>query len=134
MNRQHNMMNQKYHILVIGDGGVGKTSYIKNQIGQNVSRQYFPTEGIHTYHHENTVWYDFPGQEKYASHHINNKINLVIYMYDLSSKLSFHNLHFWEKYVQHHYGNIRSFRIANKSDLTHRIQNTDVKNTNFHSY
>jgi hypothetical protein len=44
-------------------------------------------------------------------------INMVIYMYDLTSKLSYKNLDYWEKYVYKHYGNIDSFRIGNKSDL-----------------
>jgi len=120
---------EKKHILIIGDGGVGKTSYIRKQLGKNFRQKYYPTHGINIYETDNTVWYDFPGQEKYGLYYIGN-INMVIYMYDLTSKLSYKNLDYWEKYVYKHYGNIDSFRIGNKSDLNVVVKNLDIKNTN----
>lgn len=126
---QKNM--DKQHILIIGDGGVGKTSYIKKQLGQNFTHQYHPTTGINIYETDTIVWYDFPGQEKYGSHFINNDIHLVIYMYDLSNKLSYKNLDYWKKYVNTNYGDIGSFKIGNKSDLNvNNIGTSDILNTN----
>ena len=123
----------KKHILIIGDGGVGKTSYIRKQIGKKFRREYYPTHGVNRYETDTTVWYDFPGQEKYGSHYIDNKINLVIYMYDLTSKLSYKNLDYWEKYVHKYYGNIVSFRIGNKADLNLVVKNSDITNSNKYS-
>ena len=129
LNTDQNNMNKK-KILIIGDGGVGKTSYIRKQIGKKFRQKYYSTQGINMYETDTTVWYDFPGQEKYGLHYIDNKIDLVIYMYDLTSKLSYKNLDYWEKYVHKNYGNIDSFRIGNKSDLNVVVTNLDIKNTN----
>ena len=122
----------KMRILVIGDGGVGKTSYIKKQLGESFRGHYHSTEGINIYETDADIWYDFPGQEKYASHTFNDsdKINLVIYMYDLTNKLSYNNLKYWKKYVNENYGNISYVTIGNKSDLiTHNITGVNI-NTN----
>lgn len=123
---------KKMHILIIGDGGVGKTSYIKKQLGKKFRGQYHSTEGINMYETTNIIWYDFPGQEKYGLHPFNDsdKIDLVIYMYDLTNKLSYNNLNYWKKYVNKNYGNISHVTIGNKSDLiTHNITGVNF-NTN----
>ena len=135
MNTNKNNMD-KQHILVIGDGGVGKTSYIRNQIGKKFRRQYFPTERLNIYETNTTVWYDFPGQQKYGSHYILDKIDkidTVIYMYDLTNNLSFKNLNYWQNFVHKCFGNICSHRIGSKSDLNPVITNSDIKNTNIHN-
>tara|TARA_Y100000389_G_C17340434_1_gene453009 strand:- start:83 stop:487 length:405 start_codon:yes stop_codon:yes gene_type:complete len=122
----------KTRILVIGYGGVGKTSYIRKQLGKKFIKQYYPTEGINMYETDTVVWYDFPGQEKYGLHPVGDSdtINLVIYMYDLTSKISYKNLDYWKKYVSKNYGNIYSITIGNKSDLTrHNIIGVNI-NTN----
>jgi GTP-binding nuclear protein Ran len=127
-----NTTQEKMHILVIGDGGVGKTSYIKKQLGERFDGRYHSTEGINMYETGTDIWYDFPGQEKYGSHPFNDsdKIDLVIYMYDLTKKLSYNNLSYWRKYVNKNYGNISYVTIGNKSDLiTHNITDVNI-NTN----
>ena len=122
----------KLSILVIGDGGVGKTCYIKKQLGEEFVSVYKATIGIQCYENINTVWYDFPGQEKYGLHLIIHKIDKVIYMYDITSKISLKNLTFWKKYVWKNYGGVISINIGNKMDLYKysRINNSDLKNTN----
>lgn len=107
-------------VLLIGDGGVGKTSYIHKQLRLKVNGQYHPTYDIQIYedHNNNTRWVDFPGQEKYAPHTINIPINKVIYMYDVTNNISFKNISFWKNYVKKHYGdNIPSVDFGNKVDL-----------------
>lgn len=122
-------MEAKQRILVIGDGGVGKTAYIRKQIGKPFLKKYIETEGIHMYEDDNCVWYDFPGQEKYGLHTIHEPIDTVIYMYDLTNKISFNNISFWKQYVKRHYGIIpSSIIIGNKTDLHKYIK---VKN-NYH--
>lgn len=51
-------------ILVVGNGGVGKTSYIRKQMGKQFIDKYISTVGIQSYidNENNIVWYDFPGQ------------------------------------------------------------------------
>jgi GTP-binding nuclear protein Ran len=121
----------KTRILVIGDGGVGKTSYIRKQIGRNFIRQYYPTNGINMYETDTIVWYDFPGQEKYGFHPINDNINRIIYMYDVTSNISYKNINYWKEYVQKNYGDIPSITIGNKSELPKRVKSlTKHFNTN----
>lgn len=100
----------KKNILVIGSGGVGKTSYIMKKVGLKTTSKYIPTIGIHSYEKDNTVWYDFPGQEAYGCHthymtekgykYMDVKMDLVIYMYDVTNKLSKKSLNHWKKYVK----------------------------------
>jgi GTPase SAR1 family protein len=106
---------KKQHILVIGNGGVGKTTYIMKKLGRQVTRKYIPTHGIHSYEKDNTVWYDFPGQERYGSHNkyitesnctenMDIDMDLVIYMYDVTNELSEKSLVGWKGYVKRVFG------------------------------
>ena len=128
------IINQKnkLSILVIGDSGVGKTCYIKKQLGEKFVSTYKSTEDIQCYEDKDIVWYDFPGQEKYTLHIRVGKIDKVIYMYDITSNKSLKNLNFWREYVQRNYGNVDSINIGNKIDLYKysKINNSDIKNTN----
>ena len=112
--KQSNQKKIIDRILIIGDGGVGKTSYIRKKIGLNFEQKYFPTEGIEKFKTDTTVWYDFPGQYKYFSFPISQEITRVIFMYDVKSKISYKNLDYWRKYVKENYGNIPSITIGNK--------------------
>ena len=112
----------KKRVLIVGDGGVCKTSYIRKKIGVNFISKYYPTYGIDKYETNNTIWYDFPGQEKYCFHPINDNIDLVIYMYDVTSNISYKNINFWKQYVYKNYGNIPSIVVGNKSDLNKRVK------------
>ena len=122
----------KLSILVIGDSGVGKTCYIKKQLGEKFVTTYKATEDIQCYEDEDILWYDFPGQEKYVLHIRICKIDKVIYMYDITSNESLKNLNFWKEYVQRNYGNVDSINIGNKIDMYKysKINNSDLKNTN----
>lgn len=111
-------------ILVVGDGGVGKTQFIKKIIGKPFERRYLPTYGINEIKHGNTVYYDYPGQEQFVGgtsrlHSINETIDKVYFVYDTTSRLSFKNLTAkWKKLVADTYGpNINYEIIGMKSDI-----------------
>ena len=111
-------------ILVVGDGGVGKTQFIKKIIGKPFERRYLPTYGINEIKHGNTVYYDYPGQEQFVGgtsrlHSINETIDKVYFVYDTTSRLSFKNLTAkWKKLVADTYGsNIDYEIIGMKSDI-----------------
>jgi len=130
---KHTKMETKHRILVIGDGGVGKTAYIRKQMGKPFIKKYYETKCINIYEDDDCIWYDFPGQEKYGLHTIHLPIDSVIYMYDVTNKLSFDNISFWKKYVKEHFGIIpSSITIGNKIDLHKyiKVKNYDVKNSN----
>ena len=111
-------------ILVVGDGGVGKTQFIKKIIGKPFERRYLPTCGIKEIKHGNTIYYDYPGQEQFVEgssrlHSINDTIDKVYFVYDMTSRMSFANIAAkWKRLVADTYGsNIDYEIIGMKSDI-----------------
>jgi GTPase SAR1 family protein len=106
-------------ILVLGDAGVGKTQFINKRIGKLFERRYIPTLcGIRECKIGDTVYYDYPGQEVYSQHTISEPIDQVIYLYDMTSRMSFRNLVKWQQLVSEHYGEVDSVTIGTKFDLS----------------
>ena len=116
-------MSVPKNILVLGDAGVGKTQFIKKRTGQVFEQRYIPTLcGIKQYKTSDCVYYDYPGQELFSQHTVTEPIDQVIYLYDMTSRMSFRNILKWEKYVTKHYGDVDSVRIGTKDDLTQYIK------------
>ena len=111
-------------ILVLGDAGVGKTQFINKRIGKLFERRYIPTLcGITEYKSGDTVYYDYPGQEVYSQHVISEPIDKVIYLYDMTSRMSFRNLVKWQQLVSEKYGQVEdSVVIGTKCDLSDRVK------------
>ena len=107
-------------ILVLGDAGVGKTQYINKRVGKLFERRYIPTmAGIIESKSGDTVYYDYPGQEVYSRHTISEPIDQVVYLYDMTSRMSFRNLVKWQQLVSKHYGDVEnSVIIGTKCDLS----------------
>jgi len=102
--------NGYYNIYIIGDGGVGKTTYINNIINNAFTAHYKPTIGIDShaicyntsYGNINFNIFDYGGQQKY---NINNYFNNVdkyfkiadscIIMVDCTDTYSLTNTIFW---------------------------------------
>ena len=110
------------HVLVVGDAGVGKTSFIHKKLGHRFNPIYHPTNRIYSYQSPGVVWYDYPGQNQFETISIDAPINFVIYMYDVTSKMSYKNLERWKRKINSKYGNINSIDIGNKTDLTSYIK------------
>ena len=108
-------------ILLVGDAGVGKTQFIKKMIGKPFERRYLPTLGrVKTYTHDDVVYYDYPGQEIFPRlKSINEKIDKVYFVYDMTSRLSFKNLHAkWKGLVADAYGEDIEYEVIGmKSDI-----------------
>ena len=106
-------------IIIVGDAGVGKTQYINKIIGKVFEERYIPTLGeIKEYKYNNNIYYDYPGQEIYSQHIITEPIDKVIYLYDMTNRMSFNNIVKWQKYVSENYGKVESVIIGTKKDLT----------------
>jgi GTP-binding nuclear protein Ran len=94
-----------YNIVLLGDGGVGKTAWIRRMRTDTFQPQYFATVGseVHpfgintNYGHINLDFYDCAGQEKYASHLPDIKSDATILMFDLTSRISYKNLKYWRE-------------------------------------
>jgi|TARA_Y100001980_G_C14554644_1_gene341664 GTP-binding nuclear protein Ran len=110
-------------ILVVGDAGVGKTQFINKRIGKAFDMRYIPTLcGIKEYKSSNTIYYDYPGQEIYSQHTISEPIDQVVYLYDMTSRMSFRNIVKWKQYVSDKYGEVDSVLFGTKNDLKDRLR------------
>jgi len=115
------MMANRKHILIVGDGGVGKTCLINRNFSDYFERRYVPTQNINRRCCDEYIIYDFPGQEKHGSHNTNlQDVKVCIIIYDVTSVISYNNVKFWKTKVEKLCGNIPIIVVGNKIDLTSR--------------
>ena len=111
-------MNQLKKILTLGDAGVGKTSILNCYFGNEFEEKYIPTQHFKKYIYDKYIFYDFPGQEKHASHNVNfdGKIDVCIIVYDVTNKLSSNNVTFWQEKCKELCGDVPILIVGNKID------------------
>tara|TARA_Y100000389_G_scaffold205095_2_gene263073 strand:- start:1353 stop:1847 length:495 start_codon:yes stop_codon:yes gene_type:complete len=142
-NTQQNKITKK-NILLVGDGGVGKSCLV-DRLSQHIfESRYLPnfainTTEINTTENNNYNIYDFPGQELHCLIHHKPYIqdtNLCIIMYDLTSKLSYQNVLIWKKQITELIGKMPFIIVGNKKDIYHRkvrdktLEISSKRNTN----
>jgi GTP-binding nuclear protein Ran len=102
------MFTKKYYnkiikVVLIGDGGVGKTSFVHRHVTGIFDKRYIATLGVevHPVVKKNVTYncWDIAGQEKYNSHRDTYYIGAqyIIIMFDVTSKNSFKNVSTWLK-------------------------------------
>lgn len=125
-------------IALVGDGGVGKTTFVKLLLTNTFETKYVPTLGVeprqcnsNNYNgHQNRydIW-DVAGQEKFSGlkegYYIGSDAAIV--MFDLSNKKSFENVPKWIKHLQITTKNIPILVCGNKCELTPVISQDDIK-------
>jgi small GTP-binding protein len=117
-----------YKIILLGDGGVGKSSMIQRYVYDKFSIHTTPTIGV-----ANTtkvvsvdgekillnIW-DTAGQEKYRSM-LNSSFRgcrAAIMVYDITNEVTFRNLDYWFEQIRTIGGeNVKYLLIGNKADL-----------------
>ena len=106
-------------VLILGDGGVGKTSLIDKRFNQTFETKYISTYGIQIRNNGDHTIYDFPGQEKYYDHDDIDftQINNCVIMYDCTNKLSYKNIDFWKKKLKEMCPDIQPIIVGNKIDI-----------------
>jgi len=106
-------------ILVVGDGGVGKTCLINRCFKYDYfESKYKPTFGIDVHKKNNYVICDFPGQEQFSQNCYDlSDINLCIIVYDVTNKISYKNIEKWKKKVLSECGADKFIIVGNKVDL-----------------
>ena len=131
-------MDSKRTILIVGDGGVGKTNFIKNLLNDTFERRYIPTDLITEYETDNVKLWDYPGQIKFNVI-LPSNIDLYIIMYDVTNKLSYKSINFWkQKIIETGGTNAKYIIVGNKIDLVNERKvfndftiNVTCKNQNF---
>lgn len=131
MNNTNNMNNKNtFKVVLVGDGGVGKTTYINRFKTGEFEKKYVPTVGVevkplvfHTNQGKFTlnIW-DTAGVEKYGGLRDGYYIgaDACIFMFDITSRSSFVNIFEWVKQVRRVNQNLPSLLVGNKSDLSDR--------------
>ena len=109
-------MSKNLTVMIVGDGGVGKTNLIEKLFNKPFERRYIDTENITTYKKGGLTIYDWPGQIKYNIR-FDKKIDLYIIMYDVTNTPSYKNIGFWKRKKNEFYNSdIPMIIVGNKID------------------
>jgi GTP-binding nuclear protein Ran len=123
MNQQESLLH--YKLVIVGDGGVGKTTLVHRFLTGEFNKKYVPTLGVDncnlqfntnygyiTFH----IW-DTAGQEKFSGLSDGYAIgaDAVMGICDVTSKISAENLDWW--YNKMNKGNVPSVACGNKFDI-----------------
>ena len=125
------------NVAFIGDGGVGKTTYLERLIDGTFQQRYVSTIGTREYFitgnemgeegllDTNCSFHiiDTAGQEKYGGlglRVIERDIDTYMIFFDLTSKLSFKNCIIWVQKVRAHKADASIILVATKADVLER--------------
>jgi len=119
-----------FKLVIIGDGGVGKTTFVKRHISGEFQKPYIPTKGAEVSEIEFMtnrgkilfkIW-DTAGQEKFGSlrecYYVD--ANCALIMFDLSSRQTYKNVPKWHKDLTKICENIPIVLVGNKADVKDR--------------
>ena len=139
-NQNQNAPVAEFKLVVIGDGGVGKTTYVKRHLTGEFQKPYIPTRGaecnvidFYTNHGKIRfhIW-DTAGQEKFGNlrecYYIG--AHCAIIMFDLTSRQTYKNVPKWHKDLVKICENIPIVLVGNKADVKER--KLKARQINFH--
>ena len=130
---------QKFKIVLVGDGGVGKTTYIKRHLTGDFTKKYIATLGVEVHplkFNTNHGWiglnmWDCAGQEKFGGlregYYVSS--DALIVMFDLTSLVTFKNVSKWiDQYVRFMGNNQPIVLCGSKCDIkTRKVSNTMIR-------
>ena len=129
-----------FKLVIIGDGGVGKTTFVKRHITGEFQKPYIPTKGAEVSFIDFStsrglirfnIW-DTAGQEKFGTlrecYYI--EAHCAIVMFDLTSRQTYKNVPKWHKDLTKICENIPIVLVGNKADVKDR--KLKARQINFH--
>lgn len=108
--------NSETHILLLGDGGVGKTSLLRRIIGDNFEKKYLPTMGMDVFYYENFIFYDTAGQERFSTLNI-QKVDGCLVLFSIDSRNSARSIDFWQSKLKMISDKAMVLFVGTKQDL-----------------
>jgi len=120
----------EFKLVLIGDGGVGKTTFVKRHLTGEFEKKYIPTLGVEVHPMPFftskgkilfNVW-DTAGQEKLGGlrdgYYINGNCGII--MFDVCSRITYQNVPKWYKDIVRVCENIPITLVGNKVDVKDR--------------
>ena len=120
----------QFKVLLVGDGGVGKTAFVMRHLTGEFLKKWEPTVGVnvHPMTFETTrgklafmVW-DTAGQEKFGGLRDGYYVgaHAAIIMFDVTSRITYQNVPNWHRDIVRVAGNIPIVLCGNKVDCKER--------------
>ena len=120
----------EFKLILVGDGGVGKTTFVKRHLTGEFEKKYVATMGavVHplSFHTDKgkiifNVW-DTAGQEKFAGlrdgYYINSECAII--MFDVTTRITYKNVPKWHRDLQRVCEDIPMVLVGNKVDKNDR--------------
>eukprot|EP00922_Rhytidocystis_sp_ex-Travisia-forbesii_P035890 GHVS01053269.1.p1 GENE.GHVS01053269.1~~GHVS01053269.1.p1 ORF type:complete len:219 (+),score=33.48 GHVS01053269.1:277-933(+) len=119
-----------FKLVLVGDGGVGKTTLVKRHLTGEFEKKYIPTLGVevHPLRFDTNygplvfnVW-DTAGQEKFGGlrdgYYIKGQCSIM--MFDVTSRITYKNIPNWHRDIVRVCENIPIVLVGNKVDVKDR--------------
>merc|ERR1712166_474186 len=120
----------RFKLILVGDGGVGKTTFVKRHKNGEFEKRYIATLGVEV--HPLTFWttlgpiifdcWDTAGQEKFGGlrdgYYINGQAAII--MFDVTSRVSYKNVQTWHRDLTRVCDDIPIVLCGNKVDVKDR--------------
>eukprot|EP00922_Rhytidocystis_sp_ex-Travisia-forbesii_P063856 GHVS01094965.1.p1 GENE.GHVS01094965.1~~GHVS01094965.1.p1 ORF type:complete len:217 (+),score=17.56 GHVS01094965.1:173-823(+) len=120
----------EFKLVLVGDGGVGKTTLVKRHLTGEFEKKYIPTLGVevHPLRFDTNygplvfnVW-DTAGQEKFGGlrdgYYIKGQCSIM--MFDVTSRITYKNIPNWHRDIVRVCENIPIVLVGNKVDVKDR--------------
>merc|ERR1719421_1388865 len=130
----------EFKLVLVGDGGVGKTTFVKRHLTGEFEKKYIPTLGVEVHPPKFTtncgdlsfnVW-DTAGQEKFGGlrdgYYIQGQCAII--MFDVTGRITYKNVPVWYRDLMRVCEAIPIVLVGNKVDVKER--KVKVKQITFH--
>mmetsp|Transcript_8438 Transcript_8438/g.19127 ORF Transcript_8438/g.19127 Transcript_8438/m.19127 type:complete len:215 (+) Transcript_8438:1390-2034(+) len=136
----NNNINAMFKLILVGDGGVGKTTFVKRHLTGEFEKKYIATLGVEVHPLKFfssrgeiifNIW-DTAGQEKFGGlrdgYYIQGQAAII--MFDVTSRLTYKNVPNWHRDLTRVCDNIPIVLVGNKVDI--RDRKVKAKQITFH--
>merc|ERR1719352_1067351 len=128
MSHQNLSNAPRFKLILVGDGGVGKTTFVKRHKNGEFEKRYIATLGVEV--HPLTFWtnlgpivfdcWDTGGQERFGGlrdgYYINGQCAII--MFDVTSRVTYKSVPDWYRDAIRVCGAMPIVLLGNKVDLT----------------
>lgn len=137
---------KEYKCVIVGDGGVGKTTFLERLSGNKFDPRYFATLGVNFHNvdveyednskKKNKVEFhilDVAGQENFSGYRDNyyEKADCAIIFFDTTNLITFNHVKYWINEISVHTKNI--LIVGNLIDLKEKVLTKDKVSTELHN-